>query len=69
MAEIHPDQSPTYDQAEQADQPPRDCLNCQGTGQRSYPQSRRDPRTGEVLERLAPAIRECGICRGSGVIR
>lgn len=50
--------------------PARDCLNCQGTGQRSWPQSRRNPRNPlEVIERLAPQITQCGACNGSGVIR
>ena len=50
--------------------PARDCLNCQGTGQRSWPQSRRNPRNPlEVIERLPPQITKCGACNGSGVIR
>jgi len=50
--------------------PARDCLDCQGTGQRSWPQSRNtNPRNSLERERLAPQITKCGACDGSGVIR
>ncbi len=45
----------------------RDCIDCQGTGQRSWPQSRRLP--DGTRERLAPQVTRCGACGGSGVIR
>ena len=47
----------------------RTCLNCQGTGERSWPQSRNtDPRNPLVRERLAPQVTKCYACNGTGQV-
>lgn len=48
----------------------RECLNCFGTGRRSWPQSRStNPRNPREREQLAPQVTSCGACAGSGRIR
>ena len=43
----------------------RACLNCQGTGTQSWPQSRStNPRDPLERERLAPQVTKCGACTG-----
>ncbi|MGZ0151901.1 hypothetical protein ACXJJ3_32925 [Kribbella sp. WER1] len=45
------------------------CLNCHGTGTRSWPQSRNtNPRNPLEREQLAPQITKCGACAGTGFI-
>lgn len=47
----------------------RECLNCRGTGKRSWPQSRNtNPRNPLEREPLPPQITKCGACAGTGRI-
>ena len=47
----------------------RECLNCQGTGKRSWPQSRNTDRRNPLKrERLEPQVTKCGACNGTGQV-
>ena len=47
----------------------RTCMNCHGTGTRSWPQSRTpDHRKPLQRERLAPQVTKCGACNGTGQV-